>query len=247
MSQTLQYSYQSASLLDQRGDEDKLFLSKFSELSRGSGDCFFWGKIKQAYELARCLIVLSRTVQSSFNLSPFQLALLKDPIVTAGNQLIRFEGFSHCAGVYARVDVLGDGLDGEFPEAGTTNVDFNPPMIAALSKTARKQDLVLSVGQKEVGLHQGGESVIERKVPLPAKWLKGLSTVQHYFSESETGYTLNRTQAIQLFKGVPKAKVKVDYYLEKRGNRYVFSPMKSRTGICIGVFIDCICSSLCFL
>ena len=48
--------------------------------------------------------------------------------MTAGNQKIRFEGFSHCAGVYARVDVLEDGHDGEFLENGTTNVDFNQDM-----------------------------------------------------------------------------------------------------------------------
>lgn len=57
-------------------------------------------------QASRCLITLSNIVQSSFNLSPFEIAKLKDPIVTAGNEKIRFEGFSHCAGVYARVDIL---------------------------------------------------------------------------------------------------------------------------------------------
>ena len=55
-----------------------------------------------------------------------------NPIVTAGNDRRRFEGFSNCAGGYARVDVLPDGHDGEFLENGTTNVDFNPGMISAL-------------------------------------------------------------------------------------------------------------------
>lgn len=34
---------------------------------------------------ARCLIALSNVVQSSFNLTPAQLSMLKDPIVTASN------------------------------------------------------------------------------------------------------------------------------------------------------------------
>lgn len=234
MSNTLQYTYQSPSALTKTQDQDQLSFSKFSEIQRGAGDCFFWGKLKNPYVLSRCLITLSNTVQSSFNLSPFQLALLKDPIVTAGNGQIRFEGFSHCAGVYARVDVLEDGHEGEFPESGTTNVDFNAPVLAALAQIKKKDDLVLSVGKKEVGFHKEGKSIIERKVPLPSKWLKGLTTVQHYFAESEQTAVLNKMQALQLFNSVPKSKVKVDYYLVKHGARWIFTPMKSASGICVG-------------
>ncbi|MCV6630273.1 MAG: SWIM zinc finger family protein [Flavobacteriaceae bacterium] len=184
--------------------------------------------------MSRCLITLSNIVQSSFNLSPFQLALLKDPIVTAGNNQIRFEGFSHCAGVYGRVDVLENGQDGEFIENGTTNVDFNTPLISELGKIKKNDELILSVGQKEVGFHKGGESFVERKVPLPSKWIKGLTTVQHYFSESDYVQTLNRVQAIQLFKTIPTGKVKTDYYLIKRGSKYLFSPLKASNAVCIG-------------
>jgi hypothetical protein len=80
--------------------------------------------------------------------------MLKDPIVTAGNEKIRFEGFSHCAGVYARVDVLPGGYDGEFLENGTTNVDFNQPMLSALSSISRSEKVMFSVGKKEVSLHK---------------------------------------------------------------------------------------------
>lgn len=234
MKDTLSYQYASKSVLTKSDKEDNLLLSKFSEVQRGNSPCFFWGKLNNPYELSRCLITLSNVVQSSFNLSPFQLALLKDPIVTAGNEQIRFEGFSHCAGVYARVDVLENGQEGEFIENGTTNVDFNTPLISELGKVKKTENLVLSVGQKEVGFHKNGESIIERKVPLPSKWIKGLTTVQYYFSSSEHVYTLNKVQALQLFKTIPNGKVKTDYFLQKRGNRYSFSPMKSSSTVCIG-------------
>ena len=232
--ETLSYQYQSPSLISKEKGKENLLLSKFSEVKKGNASCFFWGKLNNPYELSRCLITLSSIVQSSFNLSPFQIALLKDPIVTAGNNQIRFEGFSHCAGVYARVDVLENGQDGEFIENGTTNVDFNTPLISELGKIKKNDQLVLSLGPKEVGFHKDGASVIERKVPLPSKWIKGLTTVQHYFSESESTHTLNKVQALQLFKTVPKGKAKVDFYLIKRGNKYMFSPMKSANAICIG-------------
>ncbi len=185
MNELLTYQYQQSSTLQKTDKNVNVILSKFSEMDKGNNTCFFWGRLKQPYETAKCLITLSNIVQSSFNLSPFQLGLLKDPIVTAGNNCIRFEGFSHCAGVYGRVDVTGSGLDGEFLEAGTTNVDFNPPLIGALGKVQTKDKLVFSVGRKEVGFYQDGERYIERKVPLPTKWIKGLATIQYFLANAK--------------------------------------------------------------
>lgn len=235
MEDTLIYSYSGVSSLVRRGTLEELFLAKYSEIDKNTDiPCFFWGNVKQPFILARCLITLSNIVKSSFNLSPFQMALLKDPIVTAGNERLRFEGFSHCAGVYARIDVLPEGLDGEFLENGTTNVDFNQPMITELGSIRPNEEIMLSVGQKEVGLYKGESKIIERKVPLPAKWIKGLGTVQVYLSESEKRHTFNKIQTQQLFRGMPKGVVKSDYYLIVRGNKPVFSPVKSADSVCIG-------------
>lgn len=235
MEDTLVYNYQRPSSLIKKDASEELFLSKYSEIQKNTdAPCFFWGNVSQPFILARCLITLSNIVKSSFNLSPFQMALLKDPIVTAGNSRLRFEGFSHCAGIYARVDVLPEGLDGEFLENGTTNVDFNQPMITALGSIRPNEKIVLSVGEKEVGLYKEEKKIVERKVPLPVKWIKGLSTVQIYLSESEKLYTFNKIQTQQLFRGIPKGPVKSDYYLIIRGNKPMFSPVKSTDAVCIG-------------
>lgn len=235
MEDILTYSYARPSGLVKHGNEEELFLSKYSEIQKNTdAPCFFWGNIANPFIMARCLITLSNIVKSSFNMSPFQLSLLKDPIVTAGNGRIRFEGFSHCAGVYARVDVLPDGLDGEFLENGTTNVDFNQPMLTALGSIRQKEKVMLSIGRKEVGLHMEGSKVVERKVPLPTKWIKGLSTVQIYLSKAEEAYTFNKIQTLQLFRGIPKGTVKNDYYLTVRGNTPMFTPVKAANAICIG-------------
>src|SRR5687767_12111933 len=166
MSETITYQYAASSALHKVNDLDELFLSKYSEIQKKDASCFFWGHLSDPYTTARCLITLSNVVQSSFSLAPADLMKLKDPIVTAGNEKIRFEGFSHCAGVYARVDVLPGGYDGEFPESGTTNVDFNQPMISALSRIGKSEKVLLSVGKKEVSLQQGDDKIVERKVPL---------------------------------------------------------------------------------
>jgi hypothetical protein len=159
---------------------------------------------------------------------------MKDPIVTAGNERIRFEGFSFCAGVYGRVDVLPDGFDGEFPANGTTNVDFNQPMISALSRIQRNEAFLLSVGKKEVSVHYNGEALVERKVPLPVKWIKGLTTVQVYLAGSENYHVFNKIQAIQLFQTLPTGKPKTDFYLVVRAGKAIFSPVKASGAICIG-------------
>jgi len=234
MSDTITYQYNKSSALNKSNSLDELFLAKYSEVQKKNAPCFFWGRLTDPYTTARCLLTLSNVVQSSFNLSPFQLALLKDPIVTAGNEKIRFEGFSHCAGVYARVDILSNGHDGEFLESGTTNVDFNQPMLSALSSIRKNENVLLSIGQKEVGLHRENQNVIERKVPLPVKWIKGLTSVQMFLSESEKVHSFNRLQALQLFKTIPTGKPKTDYYLLIRGGKPIFSPVKSNDAITIG-------------
>ncbi|BAP29981.1 SWIM zinc finger protein [Chryseobacterium sp. StRB126] len=235
MEDMLTYNYSRSSSFVKKDDLEELFLAQYSEIQKNTDiPCFFWGNVGQPFILARCLITLSNIVKSSFNLSPFQMALLKDPIVTAGNERLRFEGFSHCAGVYARVDVLPDGLNGEFLENGTTNVDFNQPMITALGSIRPNENIMLSVGEKEVGLYREEKKVVERKVPLPVKWIKGLGTVQIYLSESEKQHTFNKIQTQQLFRGMPKGVVKSDYYLIVRGNKPMFSPVKSADTVCIG-------------
>jgi hypothetical protein len=234
MSEIITYQYLKPSALNKSNSFDELFLAKYSEVQKKNVSCFFLGRLTEPYTTARCLLALSNVVQSSFNLSPFQLALLKDPIVTAGNEKIRFEGFSHCAGVYARVDILSDGHDGEFLENGTTNVDFNQPMISALSSIHKNENILLSIGQKEVALHKEYEKITERKVPLPVKWIKGLTSVQMFLAESEKVHSFNRMQALQLFKTIPTGKPKTDYYLLIRGGKPLFSPVKTNDAITIG-------------
>lgn len=227
----LTYRYAVASNIQKQKGSDEVFLSKFSEIQKVDTPCFFWGRLNQPFITAKCLITLSSVVQSSFNLSS---PILRDPIVTTGNDLIRFEGFSHCAGVYAKVEVLPNGHDGEMLANDTTNVDFNPPMIAALGSFNKRSKVTLSVGKESVGVHYEGKDVVERKVPLPEKWIKGLTTVQIYFAETEMRHEFNRLQAIQLFRSIPKGKPKSDFYLVKRGNKTIFSPAKSRDAICVG-------------
>ncbi len=62
--------------------------------------------------------------------------------------------------------------------SGTTNVDFNDSMRAALAGAAVTGPLLLHVGSDEFAVDVAGGTVVERRVPLPDRWLKGFGEVQ---------------------------------------------------------------------
>lgn len=102
----------------------------------------------------------------------------RDPVVTSNADRLRFESFSACGGVHARLDLLPDALADAPVASGTTNVDFNDEMRAALAGAAVSGPLLLTVGSAEVTVDTAAGSVTERKVPLPDRWLKGFGEVQ---------------------------------------------------------------------
>ena len=226
------YSYPRPSALNTDALGSSLLLSAFSEEPTTSGtDCFFWGRLQNSWLAARGLSTLAKVVSSRF--VP-QSAALRDPIVTAGAGQLRFEAFSSCNGVYARLDLGPEALDGEFLSSGTTNVDFNEPMVNALARIARTEPVVLSIGQKEVVLERAAGRVVERKVALPERWIKGLTSVQAYLADMEEKLLLTRVQAVQLVQSIPTGAAKTDYYLVLRGPRPSFSPVASPGAVRVG-------------
>jgi hypothetical protein len=101
-----------------------------------------------------------------------------DPVVTAGVDRLRFESFSGCCGVYARLDVLPAGLDGSIVAHGTTNVDVNAPLQRALSRVGRADPVQLAVGPDDLTVSTFDGAIVERKVPLPSRWLRGFAEAQ---------------------------------------------------------------------
>ena len=144
------YAYSFASLLREENEKSELFLSNYSELPSSNLPCFFQGTISNPYIVARCLVNLANVVKSNYILTAAQLEAMRDPIVTVGGEQIRFEGFSQCAGIYARVDVTEEGQKEAFVASGTTNVDFNQEMISALGRVGKSSDFSLHVGSKSV-------------------------------------------------------------------------------------------------
>lgn len=102
-----------------------------------------------------------------------------DPVVTASGDRLRFESFSGCNSVHARLDLLPDGIAEGEVDFGTTNVDINQSLRTALARMGGTALLHLTVGPDEVRASTPDDQHVERKVELPDRWVRGLAEVPY--------------------------------------------------------------------
>jgi len=171
---------------------------------------FFSGTVLQPRQFAQMLLVLSEVVRTHFFL---QRPALLDPVVTSHPEILRLEGFSGCCGVYARIDLPQASFDGEILGSGTTNVDFNDPMRTALNRIRDNDHVEFNVGREQVELGTSEGSVVEKKVKLPVRWIKGFSEVQAYQPGLQPRLQVTASEAKKFLRSLPKgaAPKKISY------------------------------------
>ncbi|GHH12311.1 hypothetical protein GCM10018780_50880 [Streptomyces lanatus] len=133
-----------------------------------------------------------------------QLRASLDPVVTGNGDRLRFESFSGCCGVYARLDVLDSGLDGGEVGHGTTNVDVNNPLREALSRIGSDDPLHMRVGPAELAVTTLDGPVVEKKVPLPDRWLQGFAEAQVTAGGFDLRAELPATEAVRFLRALPR-------------------------------------------
>jgi hypothetical protein len=162
---------------------------------------FFTGFLAGAEQAAAGLLAVADVAQSRYY-QP-QVAALRDPVVTCGGDRLRFESFSGCCGVYARLDVLSEALDGEVHDRGTTNVDVNGPLREALARIGGADPLHLAVGPDELAVTTLDGPVVEKKVPLPERWLRGFAEVQVIAARFDLRAELPAAEALRFLRFLP--------------------------------------------
>ncbi|WP_017496079.1 SWIM zinc finger family protein [Flavobacterium sp. WG21] len=228
----LEYNYKGISTYSKTKGINNLVLAHQTEIEEVNNiPCFFWGSLTDPYVTAKCWSTIAKVVRSSFGPVP---PSLRDPIVSAGSERLRFEGFSSCNGVYVRLDMKPEAIDGEFIANGTTNVDFNDPMLNALNAIQKNEKVTLAVGQQDVQVITSKTKVVEKKVTLPMRWIKGLTSVQLYLADMDLKFELNKIQTIQLFQSLPKGSVKGDFFITKRAGKFMFSTLATSDSVRIG-------------
>ncbi|MHB9849561.1 SWIM zinc finger family protein [Streptomyces krungchingensis] len=133
-----------------------------------------------------------------------QLSASLDPVVTGNGDRLRFESFSGCGGVYARLDVLTPGLDGGEVGHGTTNVDVNNPLREALSRIGTDDPLHLRVGPDDMTVTTLDGPVVEKKVPLPDRWLRGFAEAQVTAAGFDLRAELPAAEAVRFLRSLPR-------------------------------------------
>ena len=168
---------------------------------------FFDGFLGHPEQTATAMLAVSRVARTRFYVPPGMLAArlrAADPVVTSNGDRLRFESFSACCGVYARLDVLPGALDGPALDTGTTNVDFNPPMREALAGIGGLEPLHLAVGE-DVTVTVLDRSVTEQKVPLPERWVRGFAEVQVAASLMQPAFEISPVEARRFVRSLPAA------------------------------------------
>jgi len=234
------YDYRAPSSLAATSDGLSLALATSGGVTEKQGadlerpPFFFQGALTAPAVTAKALTTLAKVVEARYTMTPQERLAMKDPVVTCGGRYLRFEGFSGCGGVYGRVDLKPGAYDGVVVDQGTTNVDFNAPMRQALARVNDRDRVGFAVGDDEVTLLKGAEQVVEKKVNLPKRWLKGFVEIQAYLARMQPRHELNRIEAIRFLRTLPpKSSSKTTLYLKPVGRILRFSPQTARGAIAI--------------
>lgn len=180
-----------------------------AEDAKGQQKQFFSGTLMRPRHVAELLRLLMTVVQARYHIPAAMLNRIlaeADPIVTSSEDRLRFEGLSSCCGVYCRLDLFPEAVrDGLFGQ-GTTNVDFNPPMLAALAKVRESDTIEFVVEREGFELRKATESVVEKKVKLPVRWIRGLTEVQACQSRMKMFHEASGPDVWRFLRSFPRMK-----------------------------------------
>lgn len=140
---------------------------------------FFSGQVAKPVMISRGLLVLADIVSTRY--FQYQPVPLRDPVLSAQGDRLRAECFSACNGVYARMDLLQEGLDGAIA-FGTTNVDIGLELRKSLMQIRQEDKLHLKIGKEGLqALYTTREKDSEvirilhqRPVEMPERWIRAL-------------------------------------------------------------------------
>lgn len=204
------YVYQRASSF---GTDGLLLATSGGVGERGAEDHprFFEGFLGHPQQNAVALLAVARVARTRFYKPPGMVAAIvraADPVVTSNADRLRFESFSADCGVYCRLDVLPGSLEHHAQASGTTNVDFNPHTRQALSGLGDREPLHLAVGLDSVMVTTMDAVAVERRVPLPERWLKGFAEVQVAASAMAPRLELSAAETRRFLQSLPRGQVR---------------------------------------
>ena len=197
---------------------------------------FFQGRLRRPERAADLLRGLVNVVQSRFYLPPAAVAQFlgqADPVVTGSGEILRFEAFSSCCSTYGRIDLLPESIDGTWYGRGRRMLT-STRRCAPHCQSRDSNDVGLAVGSDEVSLSRDGESVVERKVALPIRWLKGFVEVQAYQARMVRKLEVSGFEAALFLRSLPKGSATTSGWVVSSGREVATQAEIRRQGIRAG-------------
>jgi hypothetical protein len=214
----VEYRYQAPSAVVLRPDGPRLRLATSGGPSPNPR--FFEGRLLHPVVAADSLLTLADVARSRFHVPAQMLQRileLADPVATIADERVRLEAFSACASVYGRLDLVPGAFDGAVLARGTTNVDFGPGLRTALAGVGQHEELGLAVGASELEVRTERAVAVERRVPLPSRWLRGFLEVQAIQPELEPIVELDARGTRAFFRSVPRSPTKRPVWIVASG------------------------------
>lgn len=168
---------------------------------------FFDGYLRRPQILSRGLLVLADiTATRYFKYTPSNL---RDPVISAQGDRLRAECFSACNGVYARLDLLEELLDGDVTY-GTTNVDIGAHFRDVLTKVRHQDKFKLRVGEDGLNaFHSGSDGLIhmavQRPVEMPDRWIRALGNAAMIHRSMKPIFSAKGVAAQSFIASIPSA------------------------------------------
>ncbi len=167
---------------------------------------FYRGMVGEAGPFAAAMLVLGRVASTRYYTPPSVVAARRDgdPVFTSDTETLRLESFSLCAGVYARFDLDGTGVDVDEITPGVTNVDLGSNTQALLARMPAYEPMRISVAASAVALDTLDGTSVESKVRLPVRWVRSFAESQLIASTMTRATDLDALSLGRLIHGLPR-------------------------------------------
>lgn len=183
---------------------------------------WFEGRTAQGRRFADLLLAVSEVASARF-CGPMTAPRLRDPVITSSPECIRFEAFSLCGSAYARADLDPGFFQSATFSRGTNNVDVGAPFRAALRRVTASDELALRVTSEQLEIEAALGPAVERKVPLPKRWLRAFAEAQAAQAAMQLAWEVSGASAADFLRRLPPHSV-ADAAVEATGTSLRLRP-----------------------
>ena len=117
---------------------------------------------------------------------------------------------------------------------GTTNIDVNPALRSALARIGARDPLHLAVGRDEVTVDTLDGRVIEKRVPLPERWVRGFAEAAVATCALEPVFELANAALRQFLQQLPSGSTRGVSWVVPSGSHARLSTRPSAAGVAVG-------------